>query len=355
MFQSVITGSGAYIPPVVKNNTHFLSHEFYTNGEKSEYLLIDLIKKFEAITGIQERRYAEKGITAADMGTYAAQQAIKNAGINEEELDLIIVAHNFGNVEKNPSQIETVPSVASLIKHKLLIKSPSCVAYDILFGCPGWLQGVIQADSFLKSGLAKKIMIIGTETLSRVSDRFDRDSMIYSDGAGAVVLEYKDVASIGQGFLGSTTETYAGSEVNFINMGHSSNPDEDQADLYLKMNGRKVYEFALQHVPLAMKKCVEKCGISIEQISKIFIHQANAKMDEAIIERFYQLYNQAVPSGILPMNIQRLGNSSVATIPTLFNMVCKGEIPDHTLEMGDVILFASVGAGMNINAVCYRY
>lgn len=355
MFQTVITGSGAHIPPVVKKNTEFLSQDFYRNGTKSEYSPSELIQKFEAITGIGERRYEKEGLTASHIGAQAAEKAIKNAGINPEELDLIIVAHNFGNVEKNTSSVQTVPSLASLIKHKLSIRNPSCVAYDILFGCPGWLQGVIQADSFLKSGMAKKIIVIGTETLSRVSDPFDRDSMIFSDGAGAVVLEYKDVTSTGQGFLGSTAETYAGNEVNFINMGHSSNPNEDQADLYLKMNGRKVYEFALQHVPIAMKKCVEKCGMSIDQICKVFIHQANAKMDEAIIERFYQLYDQTVPTGILPMNIQWLGNSSVATIPTLFDMVCKGELPEHKLEAGDVILFASVGAGMNINAACYRY
>ena len=138
-------------------------------------------------------------------------------------------------------------------------------------------------------------------------------------------------------------------------MGSSANPDSDQNIQYIKMNGRKVYEYALHHVPSAMKACLDKANISIGQLKKIFIHQANAKMDEAIIERFFQLYDYQIPENILPMNIDRLGNSSVATIPTLFDMVRKNEFPLHQLATGDIILFASVGAGMNINAVCYRY
>jgi 3-oxoacyl-[acyl-carrier-protein] synthase-3 len=120
------------------------------------------------------------------------------------------------------------------------------------------------------------------------------------------------------------------------------------------MYGRKIYEFAVTHVPLALQKCVEKAGVSIDQVHKIFIHQANEKMDEAIVKRFYKLYGLPMPEGIMPMNIQSFGNSSVATVPTLFDMVKKGQLPGHQLEKGKVYLFASVGAGMNINAFAYR-
>jgi 3-oxoacyl-[acyl-carrier-protein] synthase III len=124
---------------------------------------------------------------------------------------------------------------------------------------------------------------------------------------------------------------------------------------YLKMQGRRVYEFALRTVPAAMKTCLETCGIELDQLKKIFLHQANEKMDAAIVKAFYGLFGRCQPpEGIMPMNIRELGNSSVATIPTLFDMVRKGMIPDHRLYPGDVILFASVGAGMNLNAVCYR-
>ena len=111
----------------------------------------------------------------------------------------------------------------------------------------------------------------------------------------------------------------------------------------------------MKHVPEAMKMCLESSGIKITELNKVFIHQANEKMDEAIIKELYKLYDIAeVPENIMPMSIHNLGNSSVATVPTLYDMVRKGLMPEHNLKPGDVILFASVGAGMNINAVCYR-
>ena len=105
-----------------------------------------------------------------------------------------------------------------------------------------------------------------------------------------------------------------------------------------------------------MKDCLEKANISIHEVKKIFIHQANEKMDEGMIKRLYQLYgiNQA-PDNVMPMSIHWLGNSSVATIPTLYDLVCRQLVNTHKLSPGDTILFASVGAGMNVNAVCYRY
>lgn len=121
------------------------------------------------------------------------------------------------------------------------------------------------------------------------------------------------------------------------------------------MHGRKIYEFALSNVPTAMKSCLEKSGIAIEEVKKILIHQANEKMDEAIINRFYKLYNQTPPEGIMPMSINFLGNSSVATIPTLYDLLVNNQLENHEINKGDVLLFASVGAGMNINAFVYRY
>jgi 3-oxoacyl-[acyl-carrier-protein] synthase-3 len=249
-----------------------------------------------------------------------------------------------------------VPSLASLIKNALGIRNAACIAYDILFGCPGWLQGLIQADAYLKAGIAKKALIIGTEALSRVIDMYDRDSMIFSDGAGAVVLEQQEGDATSAGILGYTTATHALEEIDFINMGNSYYPESDPRIRYLKMKGRKVYEFAITQVPAAMKSCLEKSGVPITVLKKIFIHQANEKMDEAIIKRLYQLYGIDMPPvNIMPMSIGWLGNSSVATVPTLFDLVRKNQLPPHELHPGDVLLFASIGAGMNINAVCYRY
>ena len=120
------------------------------------------------------------------------------------------------------------------------------------------------------------------------------------------------------------------------------------------MHGRKIYEFALSNVPKAMASCLEKSGVPIEKVKKVLIHQANEKMDEAIIHRFFKQYKQSPPEGIMPMSIHKLGNSSVATVPTLFDLMMKGKLENQELKKGDVIIFASVGSGMNINAIVYK-
>jgi 3-oxoacyl-[acyl-carrier-protein] synthase-3 len=289
------------------------------------------------------------------MAAIAAQRAIEDAGCDPETIDQIILAHNFGNVIKHTIQTDAMPALAARVKHALNIKNASCIPYDILFGCPGWIQGVIQADAYFKAGLAKKCLVIGTETLSRVLDVYDRDSMIFSDGAGACVLESKDNNGNGSGILGTSVQSHCGDEVSYLHLGKSYYPDSDPRIRYIKMKGRKVYEYAMKHVPEAMKICLDKSGIVISELKKVFIHQANEKMDEAIIKELYKLYGIAqVPENIMPMSIHNLGNSSVATVPTLLDMVRKGLMPEHALAKGDVVLFASVGAGMNINAVCYR-
>jgi 3-oxoacyl-[acyl-carrier-protein] synthase III len=357
MLRSIISGTGSFIPSVVKSNTDFIRHIFY--GDNHLPLTAPpqvVVEKFKQITGIEERRYISDNLAASDIGAIAAQKAIEDSGINPEELDQLIVAHNFGNVLKDTVQTDAVPSLASQIKHLLGIHNPNCIAYDILFGCPGWLQGVIQAEAFFKAGIAKKALVIGTETLSRVIDIYDRDSMIFSDGAGAAVLEYRETGNTYAGILSMSMQTHSLNEVDYINMGSSSFPGSDPHVRYIKMKGRKVYEYAIKHVPAAMKDCLDKSGVKIHDLKKIFIHQANEKMDEAIIKQLYLLYGiNEHPESIMPMCIQWLGNSSVATIPTLYDLVRKEQIQDHRLMAGDVILFASVGAGMNINAVCYRY
>lgn len=348
-----ITGLGSFIPDVVKENASFKEHQFLNmdgSSIKSDNTVI--IDKFKAITGIEQRRYAPHEMSSSDMGTQAAQKAIKDSGIDAESLDYIICAHNYGNVQKGSNFSDIVPSLASRIKHNLRIQNPKCVAYDILFGCPGWIEGVIQAQAFIKAGMAQKCLVIGTEMLSRVVDDHDRDSMIYSDGAGASIIEKDDSST---GILSFETATYTYDEAYFLFNGSSYNPEAAQDVKYIKMYGRKIYNFALTNVPKAMKTCLEKSGCTISDVKKIFIHQANEKMDEAIVSRFYKLYNLEMPEHVMPMSINMLGNSSVATVPTVFDLVRSGKLKNHSINNGDIVIFASVGAGMNINAMVYRY
>ena len=347
-----ITGSGSYIPNQIVSNIDFAKHQFLNEDGSSFPHPNDVIaEKFKEITGISERRYADDNLQTSDIAFFAAEKAIANSKIDPETLDYIIFAHNFGNVKQGAIQGDAVPSLAARVKQKLRIKNPKCVAYDVLFGCPGWVEGVIQANAFIKAGMAKKCLVIGAETLSRVVDVHDRDSMIYSDGAGATVIEASTEEG---GILNHTSATFATDEADYLFYGNSFNKELDPDVRYIKMYGRKIYEFALSQVPNAMKECLDETGIAISEVKKVLIHQANEKMDEAIVNRFFKLYNQSMPEGIMPMSIHKLGNSSVATVPTLYDLLLKGKLENQEVHKGDVIIFASVGAGMNINAIVYR-
>ena len=347
-----ITGVGSYIPNVITTNQDFEKNEFFNqDGSQFEYENTIIIEKFKSITGIAERRYVDDNLSNSDIATFASNKAIEDAKIDQEELDYLIVAHNYGDIKPNSEQSDTVPSIASRVKHLLGIKNPSCVAYDILFGCPGFVEAMIQANAFIKAGIAKKCLVIGSETLSRVIDPHDRDSMIYSDGAGAVIIEETNGEG---GILSHESATFALDEAYFIYFGETFNKDISDKRRYIKMYGRKIYEFALKHVPNAMKSCLEKANLDISEVKKILIHQANEKMDEAIVKRFYKLYGLTPPEHIMPMTINKLGNSSVATVPTLYDLISKDKMENHKLEEGDIIIFASVGAGMNINAIAYK-
>ncbi|MDX1542600.1 MAG: ketoacyl-ACP synthase III [Christiangramia sp.] len=347
-----ITGTGSYIPNVVTTNADFDQHEFFnTDGSTFPHDNETTIRKFKAITGIEERRYLDENLNTSDIAVIASQKAIESSGIDPETLDYIIVAHNYGDVKSDSIQSDTVPSLATRVKSHLRIKNPKCVGYDVLFGCPGWIEGLIQAQAFIKAGMAKKCLVIGAEALSRVVDKHDRDSMIFSDGAGAVILEATEEEG---GILSHETATYSFQEAEYIYFGKSNRSEAPQDIRYIKMHGRKIYEFALVNVPKAMKDCLENSGKSIKDLKKIFIHQANEKMDQAIIDRFYKLHGTTPPKNVMPMTIHELGNSSVATVPTLFDLVSRGKIKDQELQKGDIIMFASVGAGMNINAITYQ-
>ena len=347
-----ITGTGSYIPKNIERNKDFHQHEFLnSDGSTINQPNEIIVEKFKAITGIAERRYAESEFNSSDLAFFAAKKAIEDSKINKEELDYIIVAHNYGDVKHNTEQSDTVPSIASRVKHLLKIENPKCVGYDVLFGCPGWNEGLIQANAFIKSGIAKKCLVIGSETLSRVIDPHDRDSMIYSDGAGAVILESTNDDG---GIITHETATFTLDEAHFIYFGQTNKQNTDDKRKYIKMYGRKIYEFAISNVPKAMKSCLDKSGVAITDLKKILIHQANEKMDEAIVKRFYKLYNMQMPEGIMPMTIGKLGNSSVATVPTLYDSILKGELENQQINKGDIIMFASVGAGMNINAIIYK-
>jgi len=351
MVNSIITGTGSYIPTLKIPNKHFLSHDFYgDDGVKIEKSSYDIINKLREITCINERRYVTDDLNTSDIAFLAAEKALND--VDKESLDYIIVGQNFGDVRADNTRCNMVPSIAARVKHKLKIKNPYTVTYDVPFGCPGWLHGMILADYYIKSGDAKKVLVIGAEILSRVSDPHDVDSMIYSDGAGAALVEAteQDV-----GILSHVTRSDTLENTYLLKLGKSYNPNYDGDDLFLKMDGHEVYGYALKTVPLVVKESLDKAGLSLRDIKKVLLHQANEKMDQVILKRLFRLYKiKEIPDYIMPMTISWLGNSSVATLPTMFDLLQRGKLDNHILHSGDIVVFASVGAGMNINSMVYR-
>jgi 3-oxoacyl-[acyl-carrier-protein] synthase-3 len=352
---AVITGSGSYIPKNIVKNSDFLKHEFYEGpGKRIEKDNEEIIDKFYQITDIEERRYVEEHMTNSEIAYRAAKNAIESSGTDPETIDYIIVGHNFGDIKHNSRYIDTVPSLATRVKYKLGIENPFCVGYDVLFGCPGWLEGVIQANLFIKAGAAKKVLVIGTETLSRVYDPYDRDGMIYSDGAGATIIEAVE-SEEPVGILSHLSRTDAKEFGYMLWMDKTYKPDVEDEALYLKMQGRKLYNYALSTVPPTIKATIDQAGITIDDIKKIFIHQANAKMDEAMVSRLFKLYHhKTFDPDLVPMTINKFGNNSVATLPVLYDLVSKGQMEGQEIKSGDYVVFASVGAGVNVNSVVYK-
>ncbi|WP_326982941.1 ketoacyl-ACP synthase III [Chryseobacterium sp. MYb264] len=354
MPNTIIIGSGSYLPNRIIGRDFFLDSEFYTeDGVKIDKPAEETISKFVEITEIENRRFIEDDLSNSQIGYEAAKLAIADANVDQEELDYIIYASNFGEVTVN-GYADFMPTMAARVKNKLGIRNRKCITYDMLFGCPGWVEAMILADNLIKAKVAKTILVIGAETLSRVTDPHDRNRMIFADGAGAVVVQATDQENVG--IIAHNTICDNGPELDYLANGPSINKDSDQTRLFVRMQGRKIYEYALKNVPAAIKETIEDAGLSIEDINKILIHQANAKMDYAMIERLHKLYDvKDYDHSISPMTIQDFGNSSVATIPTMFDLIIKGKMEGQTFKEKGNIVMTSVGAGMNINAIVYRF
>ncbi len=352
-----IIGTGSYTPPQVVENSYFLNHEFYTPSKKKieDKTNEEIIQKFKEITNIEERRYVADDQVTSDIAAKAVEAACEDAGISKESLDFIIVGHNFGDIDHGSIQTDILPGLANKVKMKLRIKRPECICHDVVAGCPGWTQALIVADAYIKSGFSKRGVVVGADVLSRISDPHDRDTMIYADGAGATVVEMVE-SEEPVGILSHSSRSDSIQYANLLVLGKSSNPEYKGDEKFIKMTGHKLYIYAITTVPGVVKDSIEKAGVGLSDIKKIFIHQANEKMDEAILSGVFKLYGEKnIPEGIMPMSIRKLGNSSTATVPTLLDLVMKGKMEGHEVKKGDCTILCSVGAGMNINSIVYKW
>ncbi len=356
LYHTHILGTGSFLPDLRVTNDFFLKNEFlYPSGQGQAKTNEQIVNKFEEITGIQERPYSE-GLNNSDLSLIAAKRAIADSGIDQETLDYIILAHNFGNVNVQDNYYDMVPNLASRVKGGLGIQNPTCIAYDILFGCPGWLQAIIQADAFIKTGMAKRVLVIGADTVAKVVEPHDIDSMLFSDGAGAVVLEGRESGQP-SGILAHKAISICGEELEYLKMGPSYNKAYERTGSFLKMDGKKVFRFANEHMPKLISDCLRENGLDLRDVKYFLFHQANEKMLKLIVEKLLGMWGHPDGSDFnIPFNIHKTGNNSVATIPVLLDDLLHNRMPDfQTPQKDDLIIFASVGAGMHVNCMIYKY
>ncbi len=355
-YSSKIIGTGSVLPSVIKANSAFWENSFF--GKDNTLMAKDneeITAKFEEVAGIVERRVAPKGVKASDLGVMAAQLAIKDADIDPETLDYIIVAHNFGDVALGTVQADLLPNLASKVKQKLGVKNSRCVAYDILFGCPSWVQAFIQAEYYLQSGDVQKVLVVGADTVSRMTDPHDIDGMLFADGAGAAILERISLDADNQaGVLTHLTMSDCINGADYLKMGDSLNLETEGQ--FIRMNGKGVFRYAVTAVPAAIKECLDKAGLGLDDVDRFVIHQANVKMNKIILRRLYELYGQAsYPEEIMPLVVDKLGNSSAATVPTVLDMIFKKQLANQSINKGDIVVFAAVGSGMHANCIVYKH
>lgn len=351
---SVVVGTGSYLPQNVITNDHFLQHAFYRkDGSLMQKEPKEITTKLQQISGIRERRYASTNEDSADLSATAGMAALADAKISKEDLDGIIVAHNAGNMKHGDTKPHTIPNLASIVKSRLGIRNPNCIAYDIIFGCPGWIEGMTQAHRMIAIGDAKNVLVIGVDILSRYVDDHDLDTMLFGDGAGAVVLQGQSSENQ-KGIICYQNYSHCTTEVDFLKMGPSYKVNGSE-DIYIKMEGRQVYRYAVTHVPELVNNCLQKAGIPVEEVDHFLFHQANEKMIVAMAEKLFKMNGlKGDIQKVLPMIVQCTGNTSVATVPMLWDAIKQGELPNHTIKEGDTLVLASVGAGMHANCMIYK-
>jgi 3-oxoacyl-[acyl-carrier-protein] synthase-3 len=311
-----ITGVGAYVPERV-----------LTNDDLSK--LVDTSDEWiTERTGIKERHVAESDQAASDLALPASRQALAAAGLDPSDLDLVIVA------TVTPDMF--FPSTGSLLASAL--GADGAGAYDLSAGCTGFMYALAQAYGALAGGLADSALVVGTETLSKITNWHDRSTcVLFGDGAGAVVLQRVTDGGFLGFELGSDGE--GGKELS-IPAGGSRNPvtaeTVAQEMHFLQMNGREVYRFATRILVSSAEKLLDECGLTVEDIDLYIPHQANKRIID------HAARNLEIPEDKIFVNVQKYGNTSSASIP-----LCLAEaVADGRLQKGTRVLMTGMGAGL---------
>ena len=294
-----------------------------------------------ARTGIRARRILEEGRSTSDLCAEAGRQACQTAEIDPKELDCIIVA--------TISPDMPMPAVAVTVQQKL--GAGHCAAFDLSAACAGFIYAMSVADSFIKSGQFKKVLIIGVEVLSRVVDWTDRNTcVLFGDGAGAAVLTPASAQDGERGIL--STHIFAdGSGMPYLNIpaGGSLEPTSlktvENKRHFVKMNGKSVFTNAVKNIAAASKTALEHNGKTPEDLDWVVAHQANLRILEGVAERVN------IPLSKFYLNIHKYGNTSSASIPIALDEAAR----EGKVKPGDLVLMSALGAGLSWGSALVRF
>ncbi|HCF61903.1 MAG TPA: 3-oxoacyl-ACP synthase [Myxococcales bacterium] len=322
-----IIGTGGYVPERILTN-----EELGARIDASPEWIV-------ARTGIRERRLAAEGEASSDMAVAAARRALESAGLQPRDLDAIIVATVTGDVP--------TPATAAFVQAKL--GAQRAFAFDLSAACVGAVYALAVADTFIRAGTVKRVLVVGVELLSRSVDWDDRNTCIlFGDGAGALVVEA--TSEPGRGVLSSHLHSDGSlAEILWIPGPGTAAPVSERLIAEkldkLKMNGREVFKVAVRTLAAAAQEALDANGISVDQIAHVMGHQANLRIIEAVMERV------GVPMERCWLNLHKYGNTSAASLPLLLDEASRA----GRLQPGDYVLLLAAGAGMAWGSVLLRW
>jgi 3-oxoacyl-[acyl-carrier-protein] synthase-3 len=324
-----IIGTGRGVPPRVLTNDDLAKMVDTSDAWISER------------TGIRERHILEPGLAASDLGTEAAREACRKAGVEPSAVDCIIVGTVTGDCP--------FPSTAAFIQKKLGAPAGGC-AFDLSAACAGFIYGLSIGDAFVRRGQFKRVLVIGVEVLSRIVDWTDRGTcVLFGDGAGAVLLG-PETSTAGRGIL--STHLYADGGLTDVLLQPAGGSREPltaagiaEKRQFVKMNGREVYKHAVRNMASASRTALEANGLQAGDVSCVIAHQANLRIIEGVAERV------GIPLERFFINIQRYGNTSSASVPTALDEALElGRVKD-----GDLLLFSALGGGLAWASAAVRW
>ncbi|WP_348631951.1 beta-ketoacyl-ACP synthase III [Pontixanthobacter sp. CEM42] len=320
MIRSVIRGSGSALPDRLVTNEELAEQVDTTN----EWIV--------ERTGIRQRYIAGEGETTSSLATAAAERALEAAGMSGNDIDLIVLA------TATPDQ--TFPATATRVQQALGCNG--CIAFDVAAVCSGFLYALGTADSMLRTGMAKRALVIGAETFSRILDWEDRTTcVLFGDGAGALVLEAEDVAEDGPGVL--DTKLHADGEHNqllYVDGGPSTTGTVGK----LRMKGREVFRHAVVNLANVLKETLAAAGVEAADIDWVVPHQANARILDATARKL------GLPAEKIIVTVDQHANTSAASVPLAFDV----GIRDGRIKKGDLVMFEAMGGGFTWGASLVR-